>query len=663
MNYTDLRKSNPPSSILLTQFHVLMIFDSQIIGVNHLSGEIVWERVFAKGSGRLKGFSKDERSGTLWVYGEKAIFEIRFDNEERDVWRILLQKEQFTEALGYCDAAQREMVLYAQANHLFERQQYEQAAEILAMSSRTFEEVALKFIQRGATQALKTYLINRLERYVEADKDEKQYVTQRIMISTWLVEIFLNQINDLKDSAQNAETHAKVVKEFHDFLATYQRHIDQETAFHLISSHGLEDEMMHFASLVRDYDKMISYHIAQCEYKKGVAILNSRDVPELFYRYAPLLFHYEPRLVVDSLMKVRSLDPSKFLPALMRYDTSRNEPGDNVNHAIRYIEFCLDLRVHPDKALYNYLISLYVKDEDESRLLNFIMSQDESYPCFDMKYALRVCHQAGKIRSCVHLYSFMKLYTDAVKLALSVHDLELAKKMADKYSEHGPDRRKLWLLISEYVVQEEKNTEKAIKILGECEDLHIEDILPLFPDNIRIGDFKDEISKALTKYTNDIAELKSQMSDYTQTADKIRSQIQQLKNRHGEISASRQCDVCFKPVLLRHFYLYPCSHAAHVDCAESVVRKHVSKCPQRMEYFPSSSFDLDDIEPVLGGLNWSVAQSKTDTVDFTGNIDRSNIKELSRSECIFCGDVMIEQVKIPFIEYDEEGEEVKSWQI
>jgi hypothetical protein len=673
LNYTDLKKQTPPSSMLLTQFHVLIIFENMVVAVNHLSKELVWERPFTKNSGKLRGFCKDERSGTLWLYSEKAIWEVRFDNEERDVWRILLQKEQFTEALGYCDAAQREVVLFAHSNYLFEKQQYEQAAEILAMSSRTFEEVALKFIQRGATPALKTYLMNRLERYVDSDQAGKlqHFVTQRIMISTWLVEIFLNQINDLKDAPAHSDQYQRIRNEFHVFLKQYKSHIDHETAFHLISSHGLEDEMMHFAELIGDYDRMIAYHIAQCEYRRAVSIMNTlrdnledRQVQELFYRYAPLLFHYEPRAVVDSLMSVRSLDPSKFLPALMRYDVSRNAPGDNENHAIRYIEFCLGGRQVSDRALYNYLISLYVKDESENRLLKFITSQDPSMPCFDMKYALRICHQERKIRSCVHLYSFMGLYPDAVKLALAVGDLELAKDMANKYPEHNPDRRKLWLLISEYVIKKEQNTEKAIMILSECEDLHIEDILPLFPDHIRIGDFKDEISKALSKYTNDIADLKTQMNEYTQTADRIRKDIQKLKNRHGEISASRMCDICFKPVLVRHFYLYPCSHAVHVDCAENVVRKHVGMCPTRLEYF-KGEFDIgmDDLDPVLGGLNLNIAPSKSDTVDFTAHIDRSNIKELTRSECIFCGDIMIEQVKLPFINYDDETEEVKSWAI
>lgn len=669
-NYSEL-KVGQPLSIQLTEFHVLLMFDNQLIAVNHLSNEVVHSRTFTSTTGKLKGLCKDEKNDMLWLFSENLVFELRLVNEDRDVWRILLQKQQFREALNYCNAAQREVVLYSYSNALFEKKQYEEAAEILSLSSRTFEEVALKFIQHGATAALKRYLLSKLEKYIDADQDGKgiKYKTQRIMISTWLVEIFLDQINSIKGTASFHEDHKKVIEEFHFFLKNFKKHIHAETAFVLISSHGLEDEMMFFAELIGDYDRMISYHIGQCEYLRAVSVLNSlqehidpKAVDDLFYKYVPLLFNYEPRACVDSMILIRTLDPARFLPTLMRYDISRNQPGDNEHHAIRYIEYSLKKKSQKDPALYNYLISLYVKLPKEDRILDFIINQDHVNPPYDMKYALRSCHQEGKKRACVFLYSYMELYTDAVKLALSIDDLELAKEMADLPDENYSDKKKLWLLIGSHVVQKEKSTEKAIAILKECKDLQIEDILPLFPDDVRIGDFKDEISRALSKYTDDIAALKNEMNEYTATADRIRKDIQKLKNRHGEIPASRTCDLCHKPVLLRHFYLFPCSHAIHVDCAEAFVRKHVSLFPRKIDYFNrDNEMGMEDLGGVLSSLGLTIAVSKADVADFSGAIDRSNIKDLARAECIFCGDLMIESVRMPFIRYDEEENEVKSW--
>ena len=40
--------------------------------------------------------------------------------------------------------------------------------------------------------------------------------------------------------------------------------------------------------------------------------------------------------------------------------------------------------------------------------------------CYDRKYALRLCSEFGHKRECVHIYSQMRLYEEAVDLALTV---------------------------------------------------------------------------------------------------------------------------------------------------------------------------------------------------------------------------------------------------
>jgi hypothetical protein len=483
-----------------------------------------------------------------------------------------------------------------------------------------------------------------------------KFNTQRIMLSTWLIELYLDKINIAKSSPDGDLP--SILNEFHFFLKTFKDHIHQETAFLLISSHGLEEELMHFAELIGDYDRMISYHIASCEYSRAVSVLdslfdniNAKNAEEMYYKYVPLLLHYEPKAIVDCLMTIRSLDPTKFLPAMMRYDVSRNHPGDSQNHVVRYLEYCLHKKINKDPALYNYLISLYVKEESEDKILKFVTSQDSVNPCYDLKYALRLCHQEGKKKTCVHLYNLIGLHSDAVKLALSMEDLELAKSMVNACPPSYPDKRKLWLLIAEYVVQKEKSTEKAIGILHECQQLlHIEDILPMFPDDVRIGDFKDEISKALNEYTNRITELKEEMTRYTKTADTIRREIQKLKSRHAELPASRLCDVCMSPVLLRQFLLFPCGHAMHSDCAESRVRSHCARVPHRVSYFDREDFDLSE---VLGGVHVSLKVS--DSLPESAVMrDRLNPRELSRAECLYCGDLMIEEACSAY-EFDEDG--------
>lgn len=40
--------------------------------------------------------------------------------------------------------------------------------------------------------------------------------------------------------------------------------------------------------------------------------------------------------------------------------------------------------------------------------------------CYDLKYALRLCSEHNKKRACVHIYSTMELFEEAVDLSLKV---------------------------------------------------------------------------------------------------------------------------------------------------------------------------------------------------------------------------------------------------
>ena len=54
-----------------------------------------------------------------------------------------------------------------------------------------------------------------------------------------------------------------------------------------------------------------------------------------------------------------------------------------------------------------------------SEFLTHFVFQDTDVP-YDMKYALRLCSEHKKEEACVHIYSAMKLYEEAVDLALKV---------------------------------------------------------------------------------------------------------------------------------------------------------------------------------------------------------------------------------------------------
>jgi hypothetical protein len=91
--------------------------------------------------------------------------------------------------------------------------------------------------------------------------------------------------------------------------------------------------------------------------------------------------------------------------------------------------------------------------------------------------------------------------------------------------------------------------------------LKIEDILPFFPDFVKIADFKDEICDSLDHYNDHIEKLKEEMDEYTQNANLIRKDITQLRNRFGFVGASQKCDLCAQVVTC---LLCPVSISKHV---------------------------------------------------------------------------------------------------
>lgn len=107
----------------------------------------------------------DDIKKTFWVYTTLAMYELTINNEERDVWKLYLEKKRYNSALRYCkDPAQKDKVFTAQAKDYFGQRRYKMSAEIFADSTVPFEEVTLMFVEKNEVDALRVYLTNKLGR-------------------------------------------------------------------------------------------------------------------------------------------------------------------------------------------------------------------------------------------------------------------------------------------------------------------------------------------------------------------------------------------------------------------------------------------------------------------------------------------------------------------
>ncbi|RAH77379.1 hypothetical protein BO86DRAFT_413212 [Aspergillus japonicus CBS 114.51] len=635
---------DPITAVTLSQWHIFALVEGRIVAVNRMSEEIVFDEAVLEPGQSALGLLTDATQHTYWLFTSREIYEIAVENEDRDVWKVYLQKQLFDQALQYArTSAQKDAVSTASGDFLAEKGRYLEAAAVWGRSSKGFEEVCLTLINRGEHDALRKYLLSQLSTY------KKSSSMQRIMVASWLVEVFMTKLNSLDDNiatrAELAEgTSTEEVKdelgtvraEFQDFVTRYRSDLDKKTAYDIISSHGREEELLFFATAANDYNYVLSYWILREKWTEALNVLQRQSDPDVFYKYSSVLMTHAAAGLVDILMRQTNLEPERLIPALLNYNKTVNIPLGQ-NQAVRYLNFIIVNHPNPSAAVHNTLISIHASSAStsEAGLLTYLQSQQSSPPPYDADFALRLCIQHQRVQSCVHIYSAMGQYLQAVELALQHDDIELAAIVADRPEGNEKLRKKLWLLVAEKTIRQPgKGIKDAIEFLRRCELLRIEDLIPFFPDFVVIDDFKDEICSALEEYSRHIDALRQEMDNSAHTARQIRTEIAALDTRYAIVEPGEKCWLCSLPVLSRQFFVFPCQHAFHSDCLGKEV----------LEGAGGKKKYIRDLQAQLSKGSLSAARRAEVVRELDGLIAEA---------CILCGDHAIKQIDRPFIENSE----------
>ncbi|KAF6805858.1 pep3 vps18 deep orange family protein [Colletotrichum sojae] len=561
-------------AIALTQWHIVNLIGGRVVASNRLTGEVVYDQTVLEPGQKAVSLCVDLQKNTFWLFTGQEIFEVVVNDEDRNIWQIMLKLQQFDAALQHAKSPmQRETVATSYGDHLVKKRRFLEAAAVYGRSNKPFEEVALTFIDNAEPDALRKYLLAKLATL------KKAAIMQRIMIASWLVEIFMAKLNSLDDTiitqaeladglnpAQSREQLRAVQTEFQEFVNKYKSDLDRRTAYDVISSHGREQELLYFANAVNDYNYVLSYWVQRERWDEVLKVLKKQTDPEVFYRYSTVLMTHVASDLVDILMRHSDLKPRKLIPALLEYN--RNFEGSLLqNQAIRYLQYVINQLHSKDSAVHNTLISMYAShsSKDEAGLLSYLESQGPE-PDFDPDFALRLCIQHHRTLSCVHIYTSMGQYLQAVDLALSHNEVDLASVIADRPMNDPPLRKKLWLAVARKVISQSNGIKTAIDFLKRCELLKIEDLIPFFPDFVVIDDFKEEICTALEDYSRNIDALKKEMDESSQTATNIKIDIAALDHRYAIVEPGEKCYVCGLPLLSRQFFVFPCQHSFHSDC-------------------------------------------------------------------------------------------------
>jgi hypothetical protein len=570
-------------SIVLTQWHIVHLVGRRVIAINRLDDRVVYDQVVLDPGQEALGLYADQQKNTFWLFTTQEIFEIVVTDEDRDVWKVMLKIEHFDAALRYARGpAQKDAVATASGDYLVSKGSFIEAAGVYGKSSKPFEQVALIFVDNDQQDALRKYLLTKIGTY------KKSSIMQRIMIASWLIEIFMSKLNSLDDTiitkAELSETlnpeqtknQLETIRtEFQEFVKKFKSDLDRRTTYDIISSHGREEELLFFASAVNDYNYVLGYWMQRERWKEVLDVLKKQTEPEMFYRYSSGLITHVATDLVEILMRHDDLKPRNLIPALLNYDRNFQGPLSQ-NQAVRYLLHVINQLDSTDAAVHNTLISIYAShpSKDESALLSYLEAQGDE-PSFDSDFALRLCIQHSRVQSCVHIYSTMGQYLQAVELALEHSEIDLASLVADRPLSNPALRKKLWLAVAKKVISQSNGIKTAIEFLKRCDLLKIEDLIPFFPDFVVIDDFKEEICAALEDYSRNIDALKKEMDESAQTATNIKIDIAALDHRYAIVEPGEKCYICGLPLLSRQFFVFPCQHAFHSDCLGRKVMEQV----------------------------------------------------------------------------------------
>lgn len=213
-----------------------------------------------------------------------------------------------------------------------------------------------------------------------------------------------------------------------------------------------------------------------------------------------------------------------------------------------------------------------------------------------------------------------------------------------------------------------------MEFLKQCDLIRIEDVLEFFSDFVTIDHFKDAICQSLQECNEHIQELKEEMTEATESAERVRDEIQSFRNRYTFIKATDTCSICQMTIMARAFYIFPCGHRFHTDCLLTDLTPNLGKLRdftiQLNDFFflhagPAKRNKLHELNRQLTMLS---AQVHSDNVSNSSaslsmrDQVKQDIDNIVASECLYCGEIMIRNIDKPFIDDKEYDKVMKEWE-
>ena len=583
-----------PEAVGVTDLYLLLLYNDSLIGISKITKQI--EHVeFFRSEGKMIQMAHEPGTNSMWICSSRRLYRLTIRNKDKNLWRQKLESSNFAEALKLCKANDGKYYGYVAgiyADSKFKHNNFLEAAEYYAISTRSFEDVIIKFLLANNSEGLEKYLTLKLNN-IASDKELK---TQQVLLSVWIFILKLKKLKKTSAMLDNDKerdeispkrrafqnemlTTQKQVMEVEAFLEKYKNCFNTDTIFQLLDNYGRSKEYIKLAIENSKTEAVVVHYINDNDIKSALKYLKNvkdEDKNRIMIKYASIFMKRDIELTIDCLssnfpnIKIESL-----VPALMSFKhKNRGLINDFLSESMKRGK---------NQILSNIYVFFLAEDSDKKshkKLLDFISKQEllkkRNRPLdIDKDFALSVCKYFKRTEAQIKIYGILDFYEKAVNLALDNNMIELAKVYANLYND-SKIRRKLWIKILRSTTSKKEESYSILNMVEESEgSLTLSDVFPYISSNAKIKEFSKVLLMHLKNHESKISDLDKEIKEYNKSSNELLKEQKEYRSNFIEFSSNKCCDNCEKPLVSDpKYFIFPCLHGFHMRC---LINKQLSR--------------------------------------------------------------------------------------
>ncbi|CCW60983.1 unnamed protein product [Phytomonas sp. EM1] len=701
MDSTNVRfPGELPWMVVPTAFHLILLYSHRCLVVNHPPGlpwrghssamsvdhpisldELIARVRFDPFRGMkhmepLCGVVRDVGERKLYVFSECRLWELQFEQEHRQQWRLFLDRalrpdlavslrhRMFNAAykLSCFNPAQRDVVLLLHGHFVYQQGQRvnEEIAAALWAKCDLVETIYNFLVSQRRETVLHLYVLKRYEFLVKLIEQENLSQKEQQELLAQLGCFVLIVLQQKLSAPHGSETDVPIAEDVSRFLQYTARHCPRlfkeegfyRTLLRLLEEQGPIKNALELAKLSNHPQYAVAYHVHHGNYREAIegltasTISGKSDMAEEWYEYSPVLIQHFPVALIAGILRVTAkevqsrrpptLRMERLLPAFARYTSPEmnEDPSNTENQVIVLLEQCIYHFHSTSKMIHHYYLSLLC-EQDTERLLEFL----EEALFYDTEYAIRCCLQHKHFEACFLLYKRLHLYEDAIRIALETSEpeqpdghwpaLTRVKDMLKGIQNEldAETRKRLWSLTA-LLASKKCDPKVTLAFVDDSNGvLQLEDVIGSISDLDSVRELKEMICRYLDQYSIDIAEMNQEEEKTYRAIESVQQELRELQYKYSYVTVKQRCILCRKNLLQSSepYLIYPnCNHAVHEKCAV-----------ERLEQLGGTEAFLMD-EGVVPHILESV----------------HNLEALAKADCVICGEAAIVEIDIPICEKD-----------